>query len=309
MNVNPYFRLLLGEPADRVRHLHRSSIIRLNAYAIAMHIPLALWAVTGYVIASRTFSFPPEQAALVSAFCAILVYLIERLVLATPKGLAVTTLRFALGFLIAVLGASTLDLVIFEKEVKQSLQSTAEANLRSERNQAIHAQEALAEKLRAEWTAAREAANCEANGTCGSRIRSTCPIYRQLAAQAETLRKDHLAAATRLESMKVEAHESLEALRTNGVDTGRSGLLARIESLHRYTLENPMARVAWLIFFLLILFLELMVVLVKLAFDETVDDLIERVREDINARKASDYREALASPLLGARRLLEYSDA
>lgn len=305
MDVNPYFRFLLGEPADRVRHLHRSSINRLNAYAMAMHIPLALWALTGYLIASRTFGLPDEQAVPVSAFCALLVYLVERLVLATPKGPAVTALRFALGFLMAVLGASTVDLVLFEKEVRQSLQATAEATLRTERDEAIRAQAAAAEKLRADWTAAREAANCEANGTCGSRVRSVGPIYRQLATQAESLRQEYLAAAARVEDMKVQADGQLDALRRDGVNTGRAGLLARIEALHRYTRDNPVARAAWVLFFLLILCLELMVVLVKLAFGETADDVIDRVREDVSAHKATGYRDAVMSPLTAAHRLLE----
>jgi len=74
-------------------------------------------------------------------------------------------------------------------------------------------------------------------------------------------------------------------------------------------MTNTAALVAWSVFFLLILFFELMVVLVKIMFGETVDDKIERVRESISAQKAEAYEDAMTSPLRSARFLLENSHA
>ena len=86
---------------------------------------------------------------------------------------------------------------------------------------------------------------------------------------------------------------------------GESGLLARIEALHQYTMENNAALVGWSLFFALILFFELMVVLAKLVFGETVDDKIEAMREELSKNKAEAYIEAVTSPLFNARQLLE----
>ena len=309
MTINPYFRLILGESAERVARLHQSSISRMKAFAIAIHIPIALWAVTGYIIASQTFGLDTSQSALVSAFCSVIVYMVERLVLATPKGWGVNALRIFIGLLMAILGASTVDLVIFEREVQASLQKSAEINLRTEHDLLIEQQTSLVNQRRSEWMTARDAANCEANGTCGSKIRSLGPIYQQLSSQAEPLRKDYLKAADRLEALKNGSEQELAKLRNNGVDTSKAGLLSRIESLHQYTMNNKAALSAWMVFFLLILFFELMVVLVKLMFGETVDDVIERVRESVNTHKAIAYQEAMTSPLLNARQLIDNSYA
>ena len=265
MTINPYFRLILGESAERVARLHQSSISRMKAFAIAIHIPIALWAVTGYIIASQTFGLDTSQSAIVSAFCSVIVYMVERLVLATPKGWGVNALRIFIGLLMAILGASTVDLVIFEREVQASLQKSAEINLRTEHDLLIEQQTNLVNQRRSEWMTARDAANCEANGTCGSKIRSLGPVsYTHL-----------------------RAHETL----------------------HQYTMNNKAALSAWMVFFLLILFFELMVVLVKLMFGETVDDVIERVRESVNTHKAIAYQEAMTSPLLNARQLIDNSYA
>jgi hypothetical protein len=104
--------------------------------------------------------------------------------------------------------------------------------------------------------------------------------------------------------MEREGTAAIAQLRDQGVDTSKAGLLSRIEALHRYTLENRMALAAWSVFFLLILLLELMVVFVKISASETVDDLINEVRETVAAHKALAYKRAVTSPLAGAEELL-----
>jgi hypothetical protein len=58
-------------------------------------------------------------------------------------------------------------------------------------------------------------------------------------------------------------------------------------------------------FFFLVLAMELMVVFVKLVFGETVDDRLDRIREELSRHKAESYLEAMTSPLAGARMLLD----
>ena len=56
-----------------------------------------------------------------------------------------------------------------------------------------------------------------------------------------------------------------------------------------------------------VLFFELMAVLAKLVFGETVDDELDQIREHISQQKARAYMEAITSPVAGARNLLEAS--
>jgi hypothetical protein len=152
-----------------------------------------------------------------------------------------------------------------------------------------------------DWSTAKAAANCEADGTCGSGRKSTGPIYRELSRQAETLRQDYVAAQLELRRISsawaaaaLEAHESPKVV-------DQAGLLSRIEALHQYTVKNRTAFVAWLLFFCLVWCLEAMVIFVKIVFPETVDDQIERVREQVAGHRARAYREAMLSPLAKAQ--------
>lgn len=304
MSLNTYFRVLLGESKERIARLHPSTINRLKAYAIALHIPVALWAVSGYIVAHRVFGQTPASAAGVALFCMALVYLIERLVLATPKGILVSLLRSGLACLIAVMGASTIDLVLFEREIADTLKTNA---MQEQSASYDHQLVILSEReasIYKEWQLAINKANCEANGTCGSRQRSVGPIYRELASQADVLWMEFGDAKAKREAKELERDVALKALANSDAPLNAAGLLARIEALHRYVRANPYAMAAWLIVFSIILALELMVVFVKWSFEETVDDRLERTKEDLSEHRAREYFFAATSPLRMAQILI-----
>jgi hypothetical protein len=307
MTISNYLCHVVGEKPEQVARFHPSTVKRIKAYALAIHIPVLMWAVTGFVIASQIFQMDDMASSVVVFFSAGLIYLVERLVLATPKAWFVNLARVLIGFVIALLGASTVDLVIFDREVTQQLIQTGEARLRAEHAQLIDAQTQLVAQKKADWDQAQDAANCEANGTCGSKMRSVGPVYRELARQAGVLRQDYLAAQAQLAQLKSQQIQAIEQFRAAPQVVEKAGLLARIEALHQYTSSNTAAFVAWCLFFALVLFFELMVVLSKLVFGETVDDELDRIREHISQQKARDYMQAVTSPVMGARQLVEAS--
>jgi len=305
MNISNYLCMVVGETPDRVARLHESTRRRMKTFAIALHIPVVLWAVTGFVIASRVFHLTNLESAGIAAFCSGLIYLLERLVLATPKAWFVNVGRLVIGLVISVLGASAVDLVIFEREIVLQLRVTGQARITAEYDHALGQQQAVVSQKKADWMTAQTAANCEADGTCGSRVRSVGPVYQKLAQQAQLLRQDYDRAHARLEALAVERQAALHAWRESPKALEEAGLLSRVDALHHYTMNNTAALVAWLLFFVLVLSMELMVVFVKLVFGETVDDRLERIREQLSRHKAESYLEAMTSPLAGARGLLE----
>lgn len=120
-----YFCHLIGEDCAMLPYYHRSTIERIQALGVAIHIPIAIWAVTSYVVAHQVFELSHQASIATSLFCSALVYLLERLIIAVPKVWYVNALRILIGVLIAVLAASTFDLVLFEKEIRASLNAKA----------------------------------------------------------------------------------------------------------------------------------------------------------------------------------------
>lgn len=309
MTISNYLCHVVGEQPARAARFHPSTLRRTKAFAIAIHIPVLMWAVTGFVIASQIFKLEDLQSSAVAFFCAGLIYLVERLVLATPKAWYVSLARVLIGFVIAVLGASTVDLVIFDREVTQQLLQNEENHLRAEHDLATEIQSKAVEQKKADWLKAQNAANCEANGTCGSKLRSVGPVYRELARQASQLRAEYMSAQQQLAKLVEQKSQAITQWRNEPKVTDKAGLLTRVEALHEYTSNNAAAFVAWVLFFILVLFFELMVVLSKLVFGETVDDELDNIREHISQQKARDYMQAMRSPVMDAQKLLEASYA
>lgn len=304
MLISHYLCHLVGENPQRLAGYHDSTITRLKAFAIAMHIPLLMWGVTGHLIASQVFNRSHGDASLIALLCVALIYMVERIVIATPKNWGVNVIRLCIGLIMALIGASAVDMVIFQREVALQLKVSGESSIHAEHDAMLEKQRILTEKIRTEWAQRQASANCEANGTCGSRMRSIGPIYRQLVQQAEALRQEHREASLKIAALESAKAQALESWRTSDRASEQAGLLARIQALHDYTLNNAAACAAWLLFFLLMLCFELTVVLVKLAFGPTVDDHIALVREAVSHHRASTYRDAVTSPIAGAKQLM-----
>ena len=306
MNITTkYLCHVVGEEPTRVERWHLSTVKRMKAYAIALHIPVTLWTITGYVLASQIFELDREASILVAILCAGLIYMVERLVLATPKGGFVNFGRLTIGIVMAVIGACTVDLVLFDKEISRQLREIEGIRITEKYEKLWDSQGQIVANKKLDWFKAQDASNCEANGTCGSKVRSVGPVYRELSRQAKILREEYFSAQRRLEEISKE--KSLELLETSTNAVKEAGLLARVEALHQYVANNTAALIAWILFFSLILFFELIVVVVKIVFQgkETVDDQIDRYRELVSQHKAKAYMDATTSPVARAQRLLD----
>ena len=296
MNVSRYLCAVAGEDADRIARCHASTRARTTAYGIALHIPVAIWLVTGFLIANRVSELDAGPGLAVACGVATLIYLVERLVIASPPGRFVTASRIGISVIAAILGASAVDLSLFQREIDQQLREDRARKIVARYDALTATQREDVDRRKADWDDAQRAAACEADGTCGSRLRSTGPVYRQLARHAEVRRQDYLQATRRLEAIDAERIDAIKRLATDGESLREAGLLARIDALHRYTMAHRPALVAWLLFFCLVASFELLVLGIKFGFGETVDDRIERMREEANEHRASEYLETVKSP-------------
>lgn len=307
MNLYSYLSAIVGVDPKRAQGLHLSTRQRLTAFGLAIHIPVAVWAVTGYTISTQIFGQPMAQGLVAAGMCTGLIYLIERLVIESPTSRWLSGFRLILGLVVAVLGATTVDLVLFDREVAQQLKIEGEQRIRSDFDLRLIGAEKTRTDRKADWLEAQEAANCEANGTCGSRRASVGPVYRELARQANTLRADYVKADQVVTELRAARDAALSAWTESNSALSEAGLLSRVKALHAFVKGDAVAMVAWGLFFALMVLLEMMVVFAKWAFGKTVDDEIELIREELKLHHARSYREAITSPAYAVNRLIEAS--
>ena len=293
---------IIGEDPARFANLHLSTKDRIKAFSFAIMIPVILWAITGFVIAAEIFNIERYGALAIGAVCALFIYMIERIVLITPKNWGTNFIRLLIGLIIAILGSTTFDLVIFDKEITTQLIQSEEIRLNDDfvKEQVLYTGQIAQKKT--DWLTAQNAASCEANGTCGSKNRSVGPIYHQLSNHAELLRQDYLMMQDKLDQLTSQKEQLIN--NSPAIAAKQSGILTRIEALHQYIHHNTYALIAYILFFCLILLFELMVVITKIAFKETVDDRLNALKEKYDIKIATDYFNEQMSPLFLTNNLL-----
>jgi hypothetical protein len=242
-------------------------------------------------------------SVIISFIAAGIIYLVERIVLASPKGLLISVIRLILGFIIGFLGASAVDLVIFNKEINHQLRKNEIQVINLQTKETIDSQQNEVNSRYQLWQKAKDAAKCEANGTCGTGKANLGPVYKELNAYAEIVRQDYLAAQNKLDQINQSNNKKIEDSKKYSVED--AGLLIQIEALHSYISENRSAKLAYLLFFLMILSFELVTIFVKSVFKETADDHVERARESIIIAKAERIRSASSLGLIGAIGLVD----
>ncbi|WP_025042072.1 DUF4407 domain-containing protein [Nitrosospira briensis] len=298
-----YMCYVVGEEPAIVKLWQPATVRRMKAFAIALHIPVTIWAVSSYAIASMIFELGMVTSALITLFWAGLIYLVERLILVAPKVWYVNFSRILIGVIIATLGSGMVDLVIFNKDITQQLLRDKRIDISAKYERLASSQKEILDKARIGWLDKQEEANCEANGKCGSGIPILGPRSRELSRQAEVFRQDYIDAQHKLEEIYKDKTQELANSLTSTFE--EEGLLTRLKALHSYVSNNNAALIVWLLCFALILFFELMVVLTKLFFGETVDDQIEKLREDVIRHNAERLKDAETSPTANARKLLK----
>jgi hypothetical protein len=305
MLTQHYVAAATGVPAERLQGYHASTRERTHAYALALPIPMIIWAVSSFVVANSLFGRSPTASLAVSGLCALLIYLVERLVMISPRKWYVSVCRLFIALMTAVLGACAFDLVLFAPEIEVQIRTDAREKLEAQYDARLSQQGQVVTQKKADWETAQQAANCEADGTCGTRRGGVAKVWREKDRQAKLLRQDYLDAVQAQQTLSTEKDIKLGEIATSSSVLHEAGLLARLEALHKYTVQNPAAKAAWLMLFMLMVALETVVILIKYAFGETVDDHIERSRERLNHRQVSEYVEAQFSPEARARLLID----
>jgi hypothetical protein len=302
--MNKYFCFILGENQKDSHNWHRSTLTRAKSFAISIHLPVFIWLIIGYLLSTQIFGLSESLGALVAALCGITIFMIERLVIAAPKSRSVTIGRLVIALVVGIIGSAGLDLVLFDKEIETQLKVSANNNLSDKYQALIAEQTAGLEQLRNQWKIAEEKALCEANGTCGSGVRSVGPVFREAKRHADNLRSDFERAEIKLEALKASFASDARALAADTSVVSSAGLLARINALHQYIFTDGLTFAVWLVLFVLVTCIELMVVFIKLSFGDTVDDEIARLKERIRIHKAQEYAAAVMSPYAEANDLI-----
>ncbi|MFM7345690.1 MAG: DUF4407 domain-containing protein, partial [Tagaea sp.] len=243
----------------------------------ALQLPVIIWAVSSYAIARHIFDLGVMASLAAGAGIGYLVFVVERMIIATPKNAWMLFARLVLTLVMSLLGASALDIVLFKKDIEVRLRASAATAYLTKRQLEITAQETDVNNKRSAWqdalTVANNEAACRGSPRCG-----VGPITRQLLAQAERKRTDYEEAERALSTLRAEIEQGSNS--AGEAAPLNAGVLQRVTGLSDFIRDNPPALAFWIAFLILIVMLEASVLIAKYAGGEALDERVHRLREE-----------------------------
>lgn len=267
---------ITGDDYSMVRLDTPKSKKKVNAMASAVFIPVMMWFINAYLL-MRYIMDSEVVTALVTAFiCSLLIFMIERNIVMS-KGAAAAATRIILGFVIAILGAVSLDEVIFKKDIDQQM---ARNQLKFiEHGKRILDENNKLERSRIEdeintkyiaWSNALENARKEADGTGGSGqkgVHGITKIKLQIAKEKEI---DYQRSVQVLDEF-IDMTNSEKDKLTKSIEASfqDAALLSRIKAMFDLIRKDKMMQGVYLLFSILLFMLEFIVVITKFSWTQT----------------------------------------
>lgn len=113
---------LIGWNPEILRSCSEASYKTLRRYTSALIILMFLWASIGYLFTEQYLKAPLWGRIAASFIFMVVIVLIERqIILQVGKNKAIGTVRFILAFLMAIIGATIIDQIIFKDDIQKTL--------------------------------------------------------------------------------------------------------------------------------------------------------------------------------------------
>lgn len=270
---------LTGDDYDMLKGDTPASRRKVVAMSIAMLIPVTVWFLSGYLLASQVLQKGTAVSLATGGCCALLVFLMEKLVVMSKGGWGMRIFRVLIGFIVAMLGSLALDEVVFREDIDTAvarlktthgLEAARSAALDYEALNGYADLERRISEAERQYEAAEDRVIREADGTYGTGKRGAGKI---------TALKDGKARMRRAELDRLLAERNrLDAGKKAFADTARAqaeasfsehALLVRIKALAQLVESDPWMMLAYVLFTLLLFCIEFIVIILKASWGMT----------------------------------------
>lgn len=138
---------LTGWSSEVLAQCSEASRCQLSKYTSALMILTLIWSVTGFCFAQRYIGLPVWGCCLVSLFFITIVIMIERqIILTTEKSLSMLAFRAIIALVMAIVGSTIFDQTMFGKDIDKQMANTIEVQVAELTTQRVHT---IEEKLAA----------------------------------------------------------------------------------------------------------------------------------------------------------------
>ncbi len=143
---------LTGWSAEVLAQCSEASRCQLKKYTSALMILIHIWGVTGFCFAQRYIGLPIWGCCLVSVFFITIVIMIERqIILTTEKSFAMLAFRAIIALVMAIVGSTIFDQTMFGKDIDKEMSNRIEIQVAELTAKRVHTIDEKLAVLKAEY--------------------------------------------------------------------------------------------------------------------------------------------------------------
>lgn len=281
--------ILTGWNSEVLVQCSEASRCQLNKYASALLILIIVWSVIGFCFAQRYMGLPLWACAMVSLLFVTIVIMIERQILLTNhKSFKLMAFRAIIAFVMAIVGSTIFDQTLFGKDIDKQMTNTIEQQvleLAQKRNliiesklASIMAEKDSLEKVNANlqeevnanpWivqkTTTMSQQNIVIDGVI-TKVNNPSVTNTQVPNPKQEVIKSNNEKLLTLSEESKEWYQKKQKVEETARQECREnvGFLEELEAMWTIVMNRPLAGAFYLVFFVLLMSLELFVVVSKL---------------------------------------------
>lgn len=143
---------LTGWSSEVLEQCSEASRCQLSKYTSALMILIIIWSVTGFCFAQRYIGLPIWGCCIVSLFFVTIVIMIERqIILTIEKSFSLLAFRAIIALVMAIVGATIFDQTMFGKDIDKQMANTIEVQAANLAAQRVHIIDDKLSVLRVEY--------------------------------------------------------------------------------------------------------------------------------------------------------------
>ncbi len=283
------YSIMIGENPKYTATFQPASKRKVALYATCLLVPVILWFINGYLLVNNVLEGSTFSSILTAFIAAFIIFLIERAIIMSNGSKPIFWFRIFLGTIVASLGSISLDEVFFKQDIdnqvaeyKQIAIQNALQKVETKYDHQIKAQQGLVAEKGAAWNVSLNDAKGEADGTSGSHQKQVGKITALKMDVAAKQENDYNIEKNKLNTIHSDLKSEIEHAKIKAEqDFKGNALLIRIRAMFELVAKDHFMLGVYILFTLFLFCLEFLVVLIKVGSKNSIDEDLEKAREQL----------------------------
>ncbi|MBK7970962.1 MAG: DUF4407 domain-containing protein [Bacteroidetes bacterium] len=262
-------------------------------FANALFLPVILWFLTGYGMATQIFQMSMTHGLIAGAVAGFIVFLIDRSIILAECCGTISFVRILLGFFVASIGSIIIDEIVFKEDIDHHLAQTLDVKVDSERAKVEADYEARLTEAKQksdiafhDWKKGVQDVKNESDGSYGTGKYGNGKVTALKNALADKQYLEYQSRNSDLENLQLATDaEKDSAEQRIRASFGEGMLLNRIKATFELVFSDWAMGILYFIFTGLLMMVEFLVVILKMKHPKSNYDRKVKMIEQIGAAR------------------------